>query len=557
VSDRVAAGIWGITSKRATGVAAIAAVFGVAALLRFSGIRYGLPQLLDPDEPICVDIVVRMLDKGSLRPRWYGWPGSTLIDLLFALYGALATLGTLFGGYDGISDAVTRYRVDGEAFILAGRALCAFISSLAVLVVYRALRKVFDTIPSLLGAALLALSPGIVSYSQIIRIDVLLVLFLVLVVHYSIDIARGGRRRCYVLAGAALGLATVSKYPGVTGCAIIGLAALQAAIDRKASRGDAFGGVALAAAASLAAAFLAAPYLFLDFGTVLADVRFQARPYHLGATSAGFGSTVGYYLAEALPAAVGWPACVCGVLGLGALTVDRDLRSSALFFVVFLAFISALSLRWFRWTLPMVPFLCFGVACLAAKLHRLAGERKRIRAAAIIAFALVVLVPPATSATIGTFRRATNADTRVKAQRWLLANVERGSTVLVEGYAPHLSTADYDIRILHGGEVRRWTELDPAIRVRPWYGTALPDARFLGSAGGAGRIFAPGKLRKNGVRYVVLADWVDRYRAEKSRHRKRVRRYDAVLDSARLVAEFTPGPGLVGRRIRVLELPGP
>src|SRR5690606_19684903 len=55
----------------------------------------------------------------------------------------------------------------------------------------------------------------------------------------------------------------------------------------------------LAGLISCVAAFLVAPYIFLDFGTVLVNVRQEARAEHLSATSPGFWSALAFYVVEA------------------------------------------------------------------------------------------------------------------------------------------------------------------------------------------------------------------------------------------------------------------
>jgi len=525
--------------------ALLALVLAIAAALRVSGIGYGLPQLLDLDEPIFSDLAMKMVAERTLRPGWYGAPGAPVLDLLALAYNLVAGVGMALGSFADFGDVVAAYKTDRAPFFLIGRALTALVSWLAVLALYRTLRKGFAFAPALLGAAVLAVSPGVVTISQIIRMDAFLTLFLILVVHFAIDAARGEGPRAYVFAGVALGFAVVSKYPGVVGVVVIACAAAESVAAGRAAPGAALRGLGLAALASVATAFAVAPYLFLDFAVAVENVLHEARAYHLGRTSAGFLPALGFYLGEALPAMVGWPAYLGGVLGLALLAGDRTWRPAAVFVPVFLVFLAALPLTWERWAVPLAPFLALGVARLGSDLERLARGGGALRRAAPALLALLVLAPPTLTAVRESHLRAADRDTRVVAERWIRDHLPRGAVILVEEYAPQLSAADYDLRVLQGGRPMRWLEADFGPRLRPWI-DALPF--------GAPALDVEG-MRRAGIEYVVLADWYDRYKADAPFHAGRVAFYEALLARTTPVAEFAPGPALLGPKIRVLRIP--
>ena len=197
-------------------------VIGLALLLRLAGVAYGLPQQLDPDEILFVSAAGRMLTNGSLDPEWYGAPASTLIDVLALLYGGYVGIGLVTGIFDGFSDVVADFYVDVSAYFLIGRVFTAIIGTACLIVVYKICRELGASVVwSTAAIALLAVSPLMIHYSSIIRMDMVQVLFNLLIALFVVKALEAPRMAFFVGAGVALGLAVTSKYPGLVGMVLI------------------------------------------------------------------------------------------------------------------------------------------------------------------------------------------------------------------------------------------------------------------------------------------------------------------------------------------------
>ena len=270
---------------------------------------------------------------------------------------------------------------------------------------------------------ILAISALMIRYATTVRADMLQILFLLLILWIMARSLSRPTATSFVLAGACLGFAVTSKYPGLVGVVPIVAAATTLVLERRLTARKAFLWLAMAAIASVVTAALAGPYLFINLQGALEALTVEARPEHLGATSNGFVWALWSYVTEALPEALGPVGTVLGVVGAVVMLGDRRARLVGLTFWAYLVCIALLSLWWERWVLPLVPMAALGIAYLVASIEaksraRLAGraEGRRLIAARLAVAALILL--PLVVPTIDLVRgRATNDDTRVVAER--------------------------------------------------------------------------------------------------------------------------------------------
>ena len=119
-------------------------------------------------------------------------------------------------------------------------------------------------------------------------------------------------------------------------------------------------------------AFLGSPFLFLDFRAALLDIMVEARPTHLSATGEGFVQNIVWYLRVPIPKAVSTMGLLFAGVGflLCLASKQKGRRLLIAFPLFFLLFISSLSLRWKRWIVPVIPFLCI---LLAYAVYEVAG----------------------------------------------------------------------------------------------------------------------------------------------------------------------------------------
>jgi Dolichyl-phosphate-mannose-protein mannosyltransferase len=335
---------------------ALAFVLMAGTVLRFWGIDHDLPFLYDRDEPIFVDGALRMLRDHSLNPGWFGAPASTTMDLLAATYAAIYAVGRLTGRFDGPLDVRNLYYSDPSVFYLSGRIISAVFGVAIIWLVFQIGRRVFsEPRVGLLSALVVAICPLVVELSQQVRMDVQMTAFVLAAFWFSLDVLERGDTKAYLLAGLFTGLATVTKYPGVT----VALVVFAAHLMRRPKAAREHLKLAASAVSSVISAFAVAPFLFLRFPQVMEAVAHEARPHHLSATGHGLLPNLVWYWTGVLPEALSVPGTLLAIVGIiiGLGDGRKDHKLLALYPVIFLFLISALSLRWERWAVPAIPFL--------------------------------------------------------------------------------------------------------------------------------------------------------------------------------------------------------
>src|SRR6185369_14130759 len=70
-------------------VVALLVILACALALRLYGIGFGLPALLDPDEPLFIISALKLLGQHTLNPGWFGHPGTTTIYSLAIIYASI------------------------------------------------------------------------------------------------------------------------------------------------------------------------------------------------------------------------------------------------------------------------------------------------------------------------------------------------------------------------------------------------------------------------------------------------------------------------------------
>jgi len=151
-------------------------------------------------------------------------------------------------------------------------------------------------------------------------------------------------------------LAVVTKYPAIVVAPIIVLAHVVSKPKQWLRPSRLVG----SGVASFAGVILASPFLLPSFAAVLKDVALEARPAYPGATGEGTVLNLIWYLNGPLPHALSIVALMLACVGIVLSAISREKARSLLtaFPIFLLIFISSLNLRWERWIVPAVPFLC-------------------------------------------------------------------------------------------------------------------------------------------------------------------------------------------------------
>jgi len=382
-------------------------VVSAALVLRWPIAAHDVEHYIGPDEGEVVENVIEMVKQGDLDPRHPGYPG-----LHFYLQRIPVEV---------------RLRIDGrpvaeipraELYLGARRMTLAAGAATAGVVFACGLRFLSPWAAGL-AAALSALSPLAFRESAVVNPDLMLGLFAALALLAALRLQESPTPRRYLLAGAAVGLATAVKYTGAFTVVSYGVASLLAP-ESKRNRPWAVAGL-LAAVAAFAAA---SPYTFVNYLSSARGIEqhlgyYRASGMNAALEVAGSLSTRGVGLAGGLLALLG---------ALTALWTREPRRLVVLAFpTAYLLVFAFFDRAYPRHALPLLP----AAALLAASFASHWPGRARW------AIGLLVLAWPAFGS-IELWRRTGRPSPADRALAWATSAIPEGSRVLQDQWTPRL-----------------------------------------------------------------------------------------------------------------------
>lgn len=527
----------------------------LAFALRLRGLAFGLPALLDPDEPTFVLLALKLLRNGTLNPGWFGHPGSTTIYLLAMVEAGVYGIGHFTGRFSDPEAFVRAIYADPSVVFLPGRWLILLSGLVCVWLTWRLAERLFGPRVGLMAAALLAIDPLHIRYSQIIRTDVQASMFVLLTLLAASNIARRGKTADFVLAGVGVGLACATKWPAVT-VVVGGLGAwFLRWRDHPEERSALRHRLVLFGVAATLALFIASPYLLLDYPTVLSNLHGEERPRHLGATGGGPLNNLWWYVSGPLVDAFGLPALVLTGAGLALLAVRSKLFRYILLptILLFLLSIIVQHLIWERWVVPLLPLLAIAGAYMASTLAdwltRKFSRRPVLRGAIVVAVAAALTLPPILTGNAQARER--DLDTRSLATAWAVRHISAGKSVAIEYLAFDILPQPWKI-LFPAGE-RGCVDVRPNLAGHIQLSTidAWRSGRAVVDLGNV----APTELASCRTDFVIVSNW-DRYSLQSADYPKELATYSSLLSGGRQVAVFRPMRGRVGGpTVRVWQLP--
>jgi hypothetical protein len=313
----------------------LALLLALAALLRFTGLDWGLRHVPHQDERSFVENVALMLTERDLDHRFYEYPGLFLYLLL--------PVQALAG-------------VDGPSAYHAARGLTAAFGVASVGLVALLGVRCGGPWLGLVAALFLAVSPLEVITAHMVRPDVALETFALLVLLALRGV--GPEPRGDLRAGAALAAAISIKFTGL-------LLLPSYLLARLLAPGERLRGVLRAGAVAVVLGALFTPYALLDLDGFVRGAGYQMAVHYKGqAPQATYLSNLGTLL-RTFWDALGAPAAVLALAGL-ALALRRDRRRewapAVLYPLVILGVMASVDLLYVRHVLPGL----FVVALLAA-----------------------------------------------------------------------------------------------------------------------------------------------------------------------------------------------
>jgi hypothetical protein len=431
---------------------AVAAVLLLAVVLRFWALGLGLPNTRTrPDEtPILQHSALPA--RGEFDLQWSIYPSAYIyLCWLWAETGLHA--GRSLGLRPEAADYTHVLRNDRQHILLLFRSLSAAASVVSVALLMWLARRELGAGPALAAGLLLATSFLHARDAHFAKPDALLSLGVVVSLAAMLPLARRASAAHALLAGAGVGAAMATKYPGVVLLAPVYAATVMGSPARGWRR---FASPALLPAGAAAALVFVAtsPFLVLNRETLesvaqLPGVIFPGLLPELAAQSgalppdfevpepSAYGSpawwgTWLYHTRFSLRYGAGWLATLLAPIAVGwGLASRRELPRLAAIFCVAYFLVCGLSHAWLaRYMTPLLPpLLLLEAGMLAAAARRWTGRRADL----VLAIAVLAVCAQPLLAAAAHDRILAQTDTRVLATRWMQQNLSPGAQVVVHG----------------------------------------------------------------------------------------------------------------------------
>jgi hypothetical protein len=385
-------------------------------------------------------------------------------------------------------------------------------------------------------------SPVHITYSQLVRSDMMATVFMLAAMLGALAYARHGSIRKLVATGFCVALAITTKWPFVVAFLSLAGAVVLRWRDGLESRRRTFVLIAAAAVGTMAAMVLISPFLIIELNTVMANLRGEVQRHHLGATGGSLIDNALWYMRGPFLRALGITGMA--LAAVGAVFAVRSREFVAVVLVTGIAMFllaSSQNIVWERWILATVPLLAMLVALALVRVAALAGAQLRFPAVPLAAGALLAaMLVPLLLAALADGRERMN-DTRLMASAWLRANAAPGSMIFVEHFAFDLVESDFDFVFPLG--------ILGCQDVRGLLNGRIDNSLIASARGGRSNIdygtVAPERIDTCRADYAVLSQYA-RYAAEKERFPDEWSQYSDLIARGEKVAEFLPERGVSG-----------
>ena len=430
------------------------AIVLLGAALRIHGITFGFPQNYHPDEVPKVNAIMRMVAAGNLDPDYFLHPSLLLystyfVNTLFHLFGL--PLEPLIGTAGGFR----------ESAFLAGRTVSCIAGIGSVYLTYLLGARLFSARVGLIGAALLAVYPLHVVSSRYLKEDSLMIFLTLATMVAAVTAAQRRSRGWTLLAAFLAGVTASSKYSGILmGGVVLGIPWLCSRgiiPDWRMLR------ITLGALLLIPVGFvLCTPYSILNFDRFIS--HFDSEREHMlrghnHIVITAWSQYWMYHFARSILPGMTNVGAMLSVIAVGFLLWRRRIEDLTLVGFVLLFYLPA---EWVkakpspqaeRYIVPCLPFLGLATAALIQQL------RLNARGVASVGLLLTAFCFPL----IRTLELSSEVirDTRVEMREWMLANIPRGSRVLLEwpSYSPAFKPDEFQVTYIPLAEIMEYVSI--------------------------------------------------------------------------------------------------
>jgi hypothetical protein len=407
-----------------------------AALVRFWGLGFGLPYTnARPDETIVIDVALQFL-RGNFRPNFYDYPW-LYMEAVAGLYLLYYAWGRALGAFQSLGGLIASWRVQWTPFFLLPRALSAVMGAATIWPVFRIGRRLWGDTTAMVATLFIALAFLHVRDSHYATTDITMTFLLMLSTSFLIDGHLTRHRRDFVIGGLIGGLAAATKYNALLLIAPLVASYLLNIFEQPGRRRNAVLDTRLFSYGIpfLMTFAIGVPFLATDLPRFMEGMRLLNQSMQGGSFGLDLSDGWVHHLEFSLRYGLGLPLLGAAIGGM-VLILVMEPRTGVLllsFPIAYYAVAGSVRNLFFRYAIPLVPFLCLAAARLVTlAVPRIYARSGRTQAAAVALTALVIVLPSATSV-VRFDRIISQTDNRVVVARWFDEHVPAGSSVLMSG----------------------------------------------------------------------------------------------------------------------------
>jgi uncharacterized membrane protein len=352
------------------------------------------------------------------------------------------------GSVQSLQQFVASWFTHWEPFFVINRALSAACGTATVAALFWMGRHLWNDMVGIVAAFLLSLAYLHVRESHFGTTDVAMAFFAVMAVACLIDAHR--HRRSLTVAAVLAGLSAATKYGGVLLAAPLALSQAFYVFSAP-NRSRAFFDRRLRdAAVGFGLAFLVGvPFVIFDLDRFLVSMSALSQSMQAGVGGPPTQSGWWYHLSVSLRYGIGLPMLAAALAGLIGILIDTLAIGVLLAAFPLLFYVVSATSRnlFFRYMIPLVPFLCLTAAWLveraATRLAAWAPESRQSSTRVGLATMMAVAIVSPSAMSVWQFDRTlSQTDNRVIVARWFAEHVPKGSSVLQSGsFAGHAQLA--------------------------------------------------------------------------------------------------------------------